>query len=612
MMKIKNLTLFFCLIASPIFAQTSLLEKEMGSYINSETITAENDENASINDLSLSLDHRNNIYASFGVTSLEAENISILTDVTQSNYGGGENDAYIEKRSPEGELLWNTFIGGEKQDGIIGVKINSTGIYIIGYTYSNTNISTPEAFIENFVDYNADPNNISPIPFILKLNAEGSKEWGTYFRTTAEDVGETLTDFTIDNNGNLYLVGFTQSTENVSTAGAFDESLGEATHKGFIQKFDTNGNRIWGTYHGSSSYLDVSTLGNIALDQNGNIVVGGFYLGNTASYFLTSATYDDGQNLPNDVFLAKFDPDGERIWGLMYGGINLEQSIDVAVDSENNILWFGTTKSEEDIASQGAYQEVLGSSNPVNNTDDAFLAKFDEDGNQLWSTYYGGQLIDSYQSQAGGGYSFIGFNKNLISFDEDDNIYFASLTKSTNQIATPNTFQDELASVGNFDSYVVKFNPAGERLWGTYFGGLGDDKTSGLLYAGNDEFYLYGATSSTEGIATSNAWYDQELESDVSGFIVKFIPNTLGITEKTNTAFSVWPNPTKGAFTISGKANQLLQVSIYDVHGRKVRDIAHVKVNSPVVLQRKLSTGIYFLNINAEENQVQNLKLIVN
>lgn len=245
-LKLQFLSLLLLIISSSIFAQTSLLEKEMGSYINSETITAENDENASINDLSLSLDHRNNIYASFGVTSLEAENISILTDVTQSNYGGGENDAYIEKRSPEGELLWNTFIGGEKQDGIIGVKINSTGIYIIGYTYSNTNISTPEAFIENFVDYNADPNNISPIPFILKLNAEGSKEWGTYFRTTAEDVGETLTDFTIDNNGNLYLVGFTQSTENVSTAGAFDESLGEATHKGFIQKFDTNGNRIWG------------------------------------------------------------------------------------------------------------------------------------------------------------------------------------------------------------------------------------------------------------------------------------------------------------------------------------------------------------------------------
>lgn len=591
-MKFQFLSLLLLIISSSIFAQTSLLEKEMGSYASRKNFT---------------LAPSGNLYNFGGVTASEASNINIFPNAIQQNYSGGENDCYIEKRSPEGELLWNTFIGGEGREGIAGALVRGF-VYVVGSTTSTSNISTPGAFMEDFLPNisGGNPSN----RFIMKLNENGTKEWATYYRTTGGDATEQIVNYTTDNLGNFYIVGFTQSDENVATVGAFDESLGEASQKGFITKFDVNGSRVWGTYYGTSGSQNVTGIDNIAIDQDGNIIVGGNYLGNMPeNYFNTSGTYTDGQNLPADVFLAKFDPQGNRLWGLMYGGIDFEQSIDVAVDSQNKILWFGSTQSQEDIASPGAYQETLGSSNPINSTNDAFLAKFDEDGNQIWSTYYGGQLTDSYGN--GSGTLISGLNRNVINFDEDDNIYFASLTKSTNQIATPNTFQDELAAVDSFDSYVAKFNPQGERLWGTYFGGLGDDKTRGLLYAGNDEFYLFGETSSTEGIATSNAWYDQELESDVSGFIVKFIPNTLGITEKTNTAFSVWPNPTKETFTISGKANQLLQVSIYDLNGRKVHDIANVKTNSPVVLKRKLSTGIYFLNINAEENQVQNLKLIV-
>ena len=103
----------------------------------------------------------------------------------------------------------------------------------------------------------------------------------------------------------------------------------------------------------------------------------------------------------------------------------------------------GETWSLNGIASPGCFQPVFGGDN------DAFIAKFDSSGQRLWGTYYGGTSWDWGYGCA------IGWN---------GEIFLAGNTESTNNISTPNSFQPALAGTDN--GFLVKFNVAGQRLWG--------------------------------------------------------------------------------------------------------------------------------------------------
>lgn len=104
--------------------------------------------------------------------------------------------------------------------------------------------------------------------------------------------------------------------------------------------------------------------------------------------------------------------------------------------------------------------------------------------NLVWSTFYGG-----------------GANDYILSLDIDasGNIYAGGYSTSTNNIATAGTHQAAVA--GGQDAFVAKFTAAGQRLWGTYFGGA-NTETGNAVKTDGTSVYLAGTTdSSTTGIA---------------------------------------------------------------------------------------------------------------
>ena len=105
----------------------------------------------------------------------------------------------------------------------------------------------------------------------------------------------------------------------------------------------------------------------------------------------------------------------------------------------------------------------------------------------VWGTYYGGSNLD---------YLFD------CAFDLDGNIYGAGYTYSVNNIASTGAFQS--IKSGNYDAILIKFNSAGSRLWGTYYGGTDYDGADGVTVDGAGNCYLVG-TSFSDGIATSGA-----------------------------------------------------------------------------------------------------------
>lgn len=585
--------LIFLLISCLSFAQSqneTYLTKEMGSYTSYEK---------------MAIDEQNNIYIIKKVTQTEAEGVTFSSTAVQTVYGGGDYDAYIEKRTADGVVLWNTLLGGEKQDKISRLAFYGDYIYVLGLTNSETNIATANAFQQSFLD-----NQFGEIPknhFIMKINqVTGQKMWGTYFRSSSDEAFETLNDMLVDQNGNVYVGGATQSTEAVSTSEAFDENFGEANRKGIIIKFNPDGVRLWGTYYGTSGYNDFTRIVDMAIDQQGDLVVLGDYMGATApdDYFITASVYNDGQNMMKDIFLAKFTTSGIRTWGLMYGGWNDEGAGSVTIDNEGNILVFGETLSQTDIATQGSHQEILGSSNPWNDTRDNFLAKFTAAGRLSWATYYGGHQTEALGDLSEYNLSTVG---NKIAIDEDNHIYISAVTKSEHQIATENAYQDSIR--GGMDIYIAKFTDKGERIWGTYLGGEQNEKDPRLYYVGEHQFFLLGVTYSTSDIENEESWWPEEtLTGEGSNFLVKFSEDVLTVKEEKLAGIKVFPNPSRGTVFISEINQPIQKLAVYDLQGRLVTELSNISNNEPISLH--LQSGLYFVK-TYEKKQTQTIKLIV-
>jgi len=194
--------------------------------------------------------------------------------------------------------------------------------------------------------------------------------------------------------------------------------------------------------------------------------------------------------------------DPQLIWGSYYGGESTEGISAVTTDSQGNVYFCGSTQSFTGIAAGG----FLNNNPLVLGFFSSFLVKFTPDGDRIWATYYGGTGFTTASGCA---------------VDSEDNVYLAGGTSDFSGISFQG-FQNSPA--GDFDGMLVKFNPEGERIWGTYFGGSESDDFDCITIDDNDNIYVAGATASVnlpilnayQGIAAANTG----LESDA--ILVKF------------------------------------------------------------------------------------------
>ncbi len=124
-----------------------------------------------------------------------------------------------------------------------------------------------------------------------------------------------------------------------------------------------------------------------------------------------------------------------------------------------------------------------------------------------WGTYYG---PDSNNT------SFY-----AMQCDGSGHIYASGLTYSetSGNVATTGTYQSVYG--GGCDAFLIKLDTAGNRLWGTYFGGSGGDWGTGVSIDPAGNVYLLGTTNSTSGISTTGC-QQPTAGGNWDGFIAKF------------------------------------------------------------------------------------------
>lgn len=573
-------------------------ERDWGTYYGPYTTTSAD----------AVLDYQNNLYLISGVDAEGIESAAetyVTPGAYQTEYGGGGKDVLLSKFDSNGNLIWSTFYGGEGTDTPVAMGIDNNGnLYITGYTNSSTGIASTGSYQEYLGIQEEIIIPIYTASFIAKFSENGILLWATYYDGERMDA---VGDISVDSN-EIVIVGTTNSATNIATTNSFQENavFEDQTNDriGFIAKFNDMGLRLWATYYGTDTSISLGSPTYTDIDFMGEIIVVGA-TDDTSGYYATSEAYQPQNNGATDLFISKFSSSGNRLWSTYYGGEAEEKVFAGLFDivaTRNNLYFTANSESTTNISTVGTYQEnLIGDSSPI-------LVKFDAmTGDLLWGTYFGTTVVGQYAT----------FSAQLDLNLETNELWISGSTTAPTNISTPGAYQETLnpfSSGSNKDGYFAKFSENGNLAFASYYGGDERDNIINVLPGNNeDNFYLVGTTSSPNAIATSDGYQPQlpAGNNPTNAFLTKFVPEGMGVKDSSVFSWSLWPNPTSGQFVIQGTNLGKMQLSLYDLNGRKLFSQNNVKVGQPINLRGKLSAGMYFLKVETDQQKNQVLKLIV-
>ncbi len=323
-----------------------------------------------------------------------------------TNYG---NDMFIVKYDASGNVVWANKAGGALDDHCNSVRVSQNGdILITGYFSSATC---------NF-GANSLTNLGSTDVFIAKYNSAGNVMWTKRIAGTSNERADCITT---DLNNNIFITGNFSST-------AMSDGVNTLNNTGvssmFLIKYDAAGNYNWSKkWSGSSLNRGVG----VVTDSSGNVVCVGNYGDTTINFdgiilncsYVNSAlvkynnngtiiwaktcsdgkysatsiaidsqgsTYLSGTSIcpsilfgntvminsgSDDCTLAKYDPNGNEVWGKMVGGSSFENGIKTVLDQNNNVFLLGSYLSSSINFGIG----VLNNAGTGSNSNQIFFAK---------------------------------------------------------------------------------------------------------------------------------------------------------------------------------------------------------------------------------------------
>lgn len=469
--------------------------------------------------VSIDTDNNDNVFVTGYVGSANFPTLNPGGGTFYSGTVNGTSDILIVKFDSNGQRLWATYYGGSASDQGNYLTTDISGNVWIAAQVNSSDLPTLNpgggAYFDNTINGSSDLA-------IIKFNNNGQLLWGTFYGGSGFDTGNSIAT---DVFGNAWVTGLTQSA-NFPTlnpgGGAYFNGTSSGGRDAYILKFNSSNQQVWATYYGGSA--DDRGI-SITTDPTGNAWITGY----TASNDLPTlnpggSTYFDGTaNGFDDTFILKFNNAGQQLWATYYGGSFGDQAYTIASDNLGNIWITGYTFSTDFPVFNpggGAYFDgVIGAFDF-----DIFVLKFDNSGQQLWASFYGGSNIEIISTG------------NNIAIDSCNSVYIHFETGSNDNdvldLGSCHYFDGTLSNNG--DLFIVKFNNDCERKWATYLGDAEVDSKSliavntnnDLLVAGEFIDYLVGTGLPLQNPGGS-AYFDNTPNGSDDSFILKFdAPNT--------------------------------------------------------------------------------------
>ncbi|HTF04735.1 MAG TPA: SBBP repeat-containing protein [Bacteroidia bacterium] len=200
-------------------------------------------------------------------------------------------------------------------------------------------------------------------------------------------------------------------------------------------------------------------------DASGNVYVIGTYWSPTVTF--GAFTLKNSDQYMSDIFILKYDSNGNVLWAKSAGGKSIDQGHCIAIDGSGNVYV------------TGAYNASIsfGSIKLTNKGEaDLFVAKYDTNGKVLWAKGAGGTRGDEGQG---------------IAADANGNVYVTGYFSETAAFGTV-----KLTGAGSWDVFTAKYNTNGDVLWVQSAGGSAGDTGKNITTDRSGNVYVTGSYDS--------------------------------------------------------------------------------------------------------------------
>jgi len=405
----------------------------------------------------IAVDGSGNAYITGDTNSID---FPTTTNSLQQAFGGGDRDAFVTKLDSTGGLVYSSYLGGSGLDYGFAIALepgcsSNCNAYVAGATLSLNFPATGSAF-----QLTLNPSGVGDA-FIVKLNSNGSNVlYSTYLGGNGADSAVSVA---VDLLGKVYITGIT-TLNNFPTKNSFQAVFGGGTRDAFVAKLDPSqdgaDSLVYSTYFGGGA--DEEGI-SIAVDSSGKAYVTGYPLfvakfdpsqaGAASLIYFTSLGSGNGYGIAvepgcaincsayvagfigSQGFVKKLNAVGSIVYSTSLGGSGDDPAYAIAVDSSGNAYAAGTAGPGFP-TTPGALQSSFGGG-----AYDAFVTKIDPAGQNVYSTYLGGNGDDQVLG---------------IADDSCRGVYVTGTSNSSN-FPTVNAFQPYYGG-GGTDGFVAKIN----------------------------------------------------------------------------------------------------------------------------------------------------------
>jgi uncharacterized protein (TIGR03437 family) len=263
----------------------------------------------------------------------------------------------------------------------------------------------------------------------------------------------------------------------------------------FVTKWSPDGSQIlYSTYFGG---IGNSSGNAIAVDATGNAYLTGYT--SAPNFPTTPGAFQTKLTTPQDVFVAKLNPEGSQIvYSTLLGGKSAFPNA-IAVDGSGEALIAGNTYVSVPTTPNALPVPPIGSCGITGglagfiDAGAAFVTKFAASGGSLvFSTLLAGSCL-TYGNQ--------------IAIDANGNAWVVGSTLSPDFPVTADALQPKYGG-GTYDGdgYLASFSPSGTLNYATYIGGPGYDTINAIAFDSSGNIYLTGETAGLSQPASAGAY----------------------------------------------------------------------------------------------------------